>query len=65
MNRYTVWVTETIKWEVEVEASNVGSAMLLAEDEFNQVKTNKKVLHTEIEAEDAVLEKGVEGGASL
>jgi|TARA_R100000455_G_C6158599_1_gene44763 hypothetical protein len=65
MNRYTVWVTETIKWEVEVEASNVGSAMLLAEDEFNQVKTNKKVLHIEIEAEDAVLEEGVEGGASL
>lgn len=64
MNQYTVWVTETTKWEVEIEAPDVGSAMRLAEDEVNQVQTNAKFLHIEIEAEDAVLEKGIEGGAS-
>tara|TARA_R100001015_G_C4604010_1_gene158988 strand:+ start:137 stop:331 length:195 start_codon:yes stop_codon:yes gene_type:complete len=64
MNQYTVWVTETTKWEVEIEAPDVESAMRLAEDEVNQVQTNAKFLHIEIEAEDAVLEKGVEGGAS-
>ena len=71
MNLYTVWVTETTKWEVEVEAPDVGSAMLLAEKKVNnfesanpQVQANAKVLHIEIEAEDAVHEKGVEGGAS-
>ena len=60
MNQYTVWVTETTKWEVEVEAPNVGAAMLLAEKEVNQVETNAKWLHLEIEAEDALLEKGIE-----
>lgn len=60
MNSYTVWVTETTKWEVEVEAPNVGAAMGLAEDEVNQVNTNAKWLHVEIEAEDARLEKGIE-----
>ena len=67
MNKYTVWVTETTKWEVEVEAPDVGSAMLLAEKEVNnfesantQVQTNAKVLHIEIEAEGALLEEGVE-----
>tara|TARA_B100000214_G_scaffold301645_1_gene232119 strand:+ start:750 stop:944 length:195 start_codon:yes stop_codon:yes gene_type:complete len=64
MNQYTVWVTETTKWEVEVEAPDVGSAMRLAEDEVNLVQTNAKCLHIEIEAENAVLEEGVEGGAS-
>jgi hypothetical protein len=60
MNKYTVWVTETTKWEVEIEAPDVGSAMRLAEDEVNQVQTNAKFLHIEIEAEDAVLEEGIE-----
>jgi hypothetical protein len=64
MNQYTVWVTETTKWEVEVEAPDIGSAMLLGEKEVNQVNSNAKWLHVEIEAEDALLEKGVEGGAS-
>ena len=61
MNEYRVWVTETTKWEVEVKARNIGSAMLLAEEEVNQVQTNAKWLHVEIEAEDALLEKGIEG----
>ena len=60
MNQYTVWVTETTKWEVEVEAPNVGAAMLLGEKEVNQVNSNAKWLHVEIEAEDAFLEKGIE-----
>ena len=64
MNQYTVWVTETTQWEVEVEAPDIGSAMRLAEDEVNQVQTNAKFLNLEIEAEDARLDKGVEGGAS-
>jgi hypothetical protein len=64
MNQYTVWVTETTKWEVEVEAPDIESARTLAEDEVNQVQTNAKFLNLEIEAEDARLDKGVEGGAS-
>jgi hypothetical protein len=64
MNQYTVWVTETTKWEVEVEAPDIGSARRLAEDEVNQVQTNAKFLNLEIEAENARLDKGVEGGAS-
>ena len=64
MNQYTVWVTETTQWEVEVEAPDIGSAMRLAEDEVNLVQTNAKLLNFEIKAEDALLEKGVEGGAS-
>ena len=60
MNQYTVWVTETTKWEVEIEAPDIGSARRLAEDEVNQVHTNAKWLHVEIEAEDAFLEKGIE-----
>ena len=64
MNQYTVWVTETTQWEVKVEAPDIESAMRLAEDEVNQVQTNAKFLNLEIEAEDARLDKGVEGGAS-
>lgn len=60
MNQYTVLVTETTKWEVEVEAPDVESAKRLAEDEVNQVQTNAKFLNLEIEAEDALLEKGIE-----
>ena len=44
MNQYTVWVTETTQWEVEVEAPDIGSAMRLAEDEVNQVQHQRKVV---------------------
>ena len=60
MNQYTVWVTETTQWEVEVEAPDIESAMCLAEDEVNLVQNNAKLLNLEIKAEDARLDKGVE-----
>ena len=57
MNTYTVWVTETIEWEIEVEAPNEEEAMRLAEEEASSVQTDGKLLGIEIEAVNVRLDK--------
>jgi len=57
MNTYTVWVTETSEWEVEVEAPDQEEAMRLAEEEVNSVHVEGKLLGIEIEAVSLRLDK--------
>jgi len=57
VNTYTVWVTETTEWEIEVEAPNEEEAMRLAEEEASSVLTDGKVLGIEIEAVSVRLDK--------
>ena len=53
MNTYTVWVTETTEWEIEIEAPNEEVAMRLAEEEA----TDGKLLGIEIKADEVRLDK--------
>lgn len=57
MNTYTVWVTETTEWEIEVEAPNEEEAKRLAEEEANNVQTDGKLLGIEIKADEVRLDK--------
>tara|TARA_Y100000004_G_scaffold190494_1_gene247701 strand:+ start:73 stop:270 length:198 start_codon:yes stop_codon:yes gene_type:complete len=57
MNTYTVWVTETTEWEIEIEAPNEEVAMRLAEEEASNVQTDGKLLGIEIKADEVRLDK--------
>ena len=57
MDTYTVWVTETREWEVEVEAPNEEEAMRLAEEEVTSVHVEGKLLGIEVEADEVRLDK--------
>jgi hypothetical protein len=57
MNTYTVWVTEVIEWEIEVEAPNEEEAMRLAEEEASNVLVEGKLLGIEISADRLRLDK--------
>ena len=57
MNTYTVWVTETIDWEVEIEASSEEEAMRLAEEDVGDPQSDAITRGVEINAEGARLDK--------